>query len=273
MPRPSRQGTRASSLLNANSDSKPSVLFDASNDSAIKEVDVRPPFVERGADDNVFRLAEHTSVGGTYFSPFDILSKLEIDFPREDNNINYITSSQMQVKLLELVKALRSAAELIELSIHQAGPSESLDISTPAAGTLAREIRNHVFSVFRLTANSLGRSGHAAVLEDTRAMVSRLISYGQVSMYSPASGGKLDQDPESWIKNTVVPRLDADMTMSSVGDQIPVYNLSVYKDDGKIPRLKRFYDSLAYWRRNRLRVDEEVSTLVAARAYSRKKRA
>lgn len=273
MPRPSRQSTRASSLLNAKSDSEPIVLFDASNDSAIKEVEVRPPFVERGADDNIVRLVEYASIGGTYFSPFDILSKLEIDFSKEDNNINDITSSQMQVKLLELVKSLRAAAELIELSVHRADPSESLDILTPAVGTLASEIRSHVFSVFRLAANSLGRSGHASVLEDTRAMVSRLISYGQVSMYSPASGGKLDQDPESWIKSTIVPRLDSDMTISSEGDQIPVYNLSVYKDDGKIPRLKRFYDSLAYWRRNRLRVDEEVSTLVAARAYSRKKRA
>lgn len=269
MPRPSRHSARAQGSAEALHRLGSPELLPASNDSGV--VDVRPPFVDRSSASNIARLAEFTKVGGDQFSIFDILNKLDIDFSSDVDNIGDINSSEMKVKLIELASSLRASADRIERCALSAGANESLDVLTPAVGSLASEIRRHVFGVFRLAANTIGRAEPSAIVEDTRSIINRLISRSHIPMYSPASGGKLNEDPESWIKTTVIPHLDSDMASVQEGGQIPAFNLTVYKDDGSNPRLKRFYDSLAYWRRNRLRSDQSAATLVAARAYGRKK--
>lgn len=273
MPRLSPLSAQALGLHDAGNNSHASVSQGAGNDPKVGDIDIRPPFVDRSSGSNVARLAEYTEFSGKYLSLFKILNKLEIDFSPKEDNINDIKSSEMKAKLLELVSTLRLSADFIEKNVLSAGPTDSLDVLQPATGTLASEIRQHVFGVFRSAATIIGRAGYASIVEDTRAMVHRLISHGQVTMYSPASGGKLNEDPESWIKTAIAARLDSDMTSPKEDGQIAAFNLSVYKDDGNNPRLKRFYDSLAYWRRNRLRGDQSAATLVAARAYGRKKHA
>ena len=231
---------------------------------------VGQPYVNLSSN-NIEHLSERVDVVGKYFDPFDALNKIIVDFSTEKVNIFDINQPEMKSKLLELAGTLRNSAESIERKVKYAKVTDSLDILMPTPGTLTSDIRRHVFDVFRVAASAIGRCGPSATVEDTRDLVQRLVSTGRVEMYKPDPGrSKIKtNDPERWIKESLSRYLDHDMITPARDGVIPAFSAAVYQNSGSLPKLKRFYESLTYWRRNRTRSPESSDALVVARAYEK----
>jgi hypothetical protein len=243
------------------------------------EVDVRQQYIVFSEDQlsqsGSAQLIEISDAASKHFDPFTTLNKIVVDFSKKNNTISDINKSDIVTNVANFVLVLRRSADAIENTAKNCGDSDVLDISIAAPGTLAAEIRRQIFGVFQSAACALGRAGPAAVTEDTRDMVYRLISSGQIEMYkAPPTRLKIkSDDPERWIKGTLAKYLDPDMITPSKDGVIPALNAAVYQNSGPLPKLKRFYDSLTYWRRSRSRPSESSNDLVAARAYEKARRA
>lgn len=247
------------------------LLQDACNDSTM--VAFRQPYVDIPSN-NIAHLSERTSVVGGHFDPFVLLNKIVVDFPTDKVNIPDINQSEMKSQLLELAVTLRRSADVIENNVKHAKVTDSFDVFMPTPETLASEMRRHIFNVFHTAGCALGRIGPSAVVEDTRDLVRRLVSAGRVEMYKPDPGRSKvkTNDPESWIRENLSKYLDMDMVTPGSDGVVPAFNTAVYQNSGSLPKLKRFYESLTYWRRIRTRSSGSSAALVAARDYEKARR-
>ncbi len=215
--------------------------------------DGRPSSAEFGADpdlrekllEDVLKFASVTDLVGTYIKngidkPVVLDKKVELFKLRS-------LVEQLQELLATSVQSLQSNSsetntERVLLDVlERASALLEQNVAVPAIPTSTTRVRNAVFNVFERTGRLLGRNTSEAIAADTASMLGRLKARGELDSYVGGRGS----NPQEWVANHIVPKLDPDMKKSA-------YNVSIYRS-----LMHRFYLTVNEWRsRGRVGVGE-----------------